>query len=366
MIRNIRIDNHPVFDFGRKKQLTFSYNGRKIKGREGDTVASALYANGIRIYSRSIKYHRPRGISCNSGHCSNCMMRVNGIPNVRTCAEPLVEGMKVESQNAWPSLKFDIAAAAGLISNILKPGFQYKMFIRPRWAYHIWENFLRKRAGIGKVCSSHVRINKKKMYDKPDVLIVGSGIAGLSAAIHAAKAGAEVSIVEKDNALGGSILYQLEKIQLPEKHERKYGFEIVSEMVSELEQYRKCKVLTDSKVFGWYSENVLGMLRPDEFWELKPHRVVIATGSYEYPMIFQNNDLPGVFLSSGLLRFMHRDGIKPGHKAVVIGHDINAYILVRQIMDVGISIAAVCDFRDEAEAIRDNKTLDLKTRESKV
>ncbi|MCF8070598.1 MAG: FAD-dependent oxidoreductase [Desulfobacterales bacterium] len=354
MNNRLKLDNHPKLKFEHKKTVNFYYNGHKMQGYEGETVASALYANGIRIFSRSFKYHRPRGISCNSGHCSNCMMRVNGIPNVRTCSEPLTAEMKVESQNAWPSLEFDIASLAGYMDFLLKPGFYYKSFIRPRWLYHIWENFLRERAGIGKIPEK--KIHYKQKSGKPDVLIIGGGIAGISAAIHAASAGANVLIAEKENSLGGSLRFQTENINLPEIHLDKPGYEIASETANMLDSYKNCQIFTSSAVFGWYADNIVGLLRADEFWELEPSSIIVATGSYEYPLLFKNNDLPGIYLGKGLMRLMNRDGNNPGQKAVVITVNDYGYVLAQQIINAGISVKAVCDYREENE-IGDHKTL---------
>ena len=128
---NLRINNHPILKFDRGREIIISFNGRPVHAYEGETIAAALYASGIRIFSRSMKYHRPRGLFCLSGHCSNCLMRVNDEPNVRVCKTPVEKDMVVESQNAWPSLRFDIAAIAGKLNFLIRPGFYYRYFINP-------------------------------------------------------------------------------------------------------------------------------------------------------------------------------------------------------------------------------------------
>ena len=149
MTADLRILNHPHLKIERGEAIMFQFNGRPVAGYRGETIAAALYAGGLRIFSRSFKYHRPRSLFCLAGHCSHCLMRVDGIPNVRICMVPVQNGMSVESQNSWPSLKFDIAALSGYLDFLIRPGFQYRRFIRPRWLYNIWEKFLRRMAGIG-------------------------------------------------------------------------------------------------------------------------------------------------------------------------------------------------------------------------
>ncbi len=192
MKNNIRITSHPILEINRKKRILFQFNKRDITAYEGETIAVALYASGVRIFSRSFKYHRPRGLFCMAGHCSNCLMRVDGIPNVRVCREPVRPGAVVTSQNAWPSLRFDLAALTDYLSFLVRPGFQYRRFIRARWAYHIWEKFLRRMAGIGSLADIEPAPPVKRRAATPEIVVVGGGTAGLSAALHAAQTGAEV------------------------------------------------------------------------------------------------------------------------------------------------------------------------------
>jgi len=351
-VKDARIINHPLLKFDRGQAIKFYYNDRPMKAYEGETVAAALYANGVRIFSRSFKYHRPRGISCMSGHCSNCLMRVNGIPNIRTCHEPVKQGMKVESQNAWPSLELDVASFAGYLDFLVRPGFQYKRFIRPRWAYHIWERFFRNRAGIGEICDQNVHLTSKLMKAEPEIVIVGAGIAGLAAALHAASTGAEVWLIEKSEVLGGRMCYQTEEIELPEAKKKARGFIIASEMTEEIKNIDNCRIMKKSTAFAWDdTEGILAITRPGELWELRPRCVVVSTGSYEYPLVFENNDLPGIFLGGGVQRLLHRDGIKPGQRAVVIALNNYGYIIAQQMLDAGVSVEAIADCRGEKETL---------------
>ena len=347
MTTDLRILNHPHLKIERGEAITLQFNGRPVAGYTGETIAAALYASGLRIFSRSFKYHRPRSLFCLAGHCSHCLMRVNGIPNVRTCTVAVQPDMKVESQNAWPSLKFDIAAVSGYLDFLIRPGFQYRRFIRPRWLYHIWERFLRRMAGIGTLSDVENHSPPRKLSAKPEVVVVGGGIAGLSATLHAARAGAQVWLIEKENTLGGRIQYDTSKFQLPDSESRQYGFDIAKKLTEKVMQLANCRVVTAATAFAWYDEGILAVVRKGELWELKPRCVVIATGSYENPMVFENNDLPGIFLAGGLQRQMHRDFIRPGNTAVVVTNNDRGYGMAHQLMDAGVAVAAIIDNRPD-------------------
>jgi sarcosine oxidase, subunit alpha len=347
-MNNLRINNHPILKFDRCKKIAITFNGRSVPSYEGETIASALYASGIRIFSRSMKYHRPRGLFCLSGHCSHCLMRVNGKPNVRVCRTPVEEDMVIESQNAWPSLKFDIAAATGILDFLVRPGFYYRYFIKPRWLYHIWERFLRNAAGIGKIAdnqkpTSHA--NRKQA--SPQILIVGGGIAGMNAALNALKTGADVWLIEKEEKLGGRLLYDTRDIALPGKFSRQHAFELVDEVSNKLKQFERFHIMNNTIAFGWYDEGVLAATSPGEFWEFEPQCTIIATGAYETPVVFENNDLPGIFLTGGIQRLMHRDGVLPGKHAVVFTTTNEGYVIAKQLLQAGISIAGIADSRNK-------------------
>jgi sarcosine oxidase subunit alpha len=350
MTTDLRILDHPHLKIERGKAVTFLFNGKPIAGYPSETIAAALYAGGLRIFSRSFKYHRPRGLFCLTGHCSHCLMRVDGIPNVRICRVLVQPGMKVESQNAWPSLKFDVAAVSGYLDFLIRPGFQYRRFIRPRWLYHIWERFLRRMAGIGTLSDIENRTPPRRRTASPEVAVVGGGFAGLSAALHASQTGAEVWLIEKEETLGGRIQYDTSKFQLPDSDTRQYGFNIAKKLTEEVMQLDNCHVVNSATAFAWYDEGILAVVREGELWEMKPKCVVVATGSYENPMVFENNDLPGIFLAGGLQRLMHRDFIRPGNTAVVVTNNDRGYGLSHQLMDAGVAVAAIIDNRPDAQA----------------
>jgi sarcosine oxidase subunit alpha len=324
MTTDLRILKHPHLKIERGETIMFQFNGRPVAGYTGETIAAALYAGGLRIFSRSFKYHRPRSLFCLAGHCSHCLMRVNGIPNVRTCTVAVQPDMKVESQNAWPSLKFDVAAVSGYLDFLIRPGTLPDV-----------ENHSPPR----------------RLSAKPEVVVVGGGIAGLSATLHVARAGAQVWLIEKENTLGGRIQYDTSKFQLPDSDTRQYGFDIAKKLTEEVMQLANYRVATAATAFAWYDEGILAVVREGELWELKPQRVVVATGSYENPMVFENNDLPGIFLAGGLQRLMHGDFIRPGNTAVIVTNNDRGYGMAHQLMDAGVAVAAIIDNRPDAQTL---------------
>jgi sarcosine oxidase subunit alpha len=278
-------------------------------------------------------------------------MRVDGIPNVRVCVTSVQPGMKVESQNAWPSLNFDVAAVSGYLDFLIRPGFQYRRFIRPRWLYHIWERFLRRMAGIGSLSDIENHSPPRRRTASPDVAVIGGGVAGLSAALHVSQTGAQVWLIEKEDSPGGRIQYDTVKYEQPDSPLRKYGFDMAADLTDAVKQLDNCRIVTGATAFAWYDEDILAVAREGEFWELKPRRVVVATGSYENPMVFENNDLPGIFLAGGLQRLMHRDFVRPGNRAVVLSSNDSGYGLAHQLLDAGVTVAAIIDRRQENEAL---------------
>jgi len=350
MTLDLRISDHPHLKIERGEAVTFQFNGKPVAGYTGETIATALYAGGLRIFSRSFKYHRPRSLFCLAGHCSHCLMRVDGIPNVRICRVPVQPGMKVESQNAWPSLKFDVAAVSGYLDFLIRPGFQYRRFIRPRWLYHIWERFLRRMAGIGTLSDIEDHTPPRRRTANPEVAVVGGGIAGLSAALHAGQTGTEVWLIEKEDTPGGRIQYDTSKFQLPDSGTQQYGFDVAKKLTEEIIRLANCRVVSAATAFAWYDEDILAVVREGELWEMRPKRVVVATGSYENPMVFENNDLPGIFLAGGLQRLMHRDFVRPGNRAVVVTNNDRGYGLAHQLMDAGVAVAAVIDNRQDEKS----------------
>ena len=206
-----RLPPHPAEQIDRNRPVTFTFDGKKVKALEGDTIGSALYAAGQRTFSRSFKYHRRRGLMCCSGQCPNCLVAVDGAPGIRACTEPVRDGAKVEHMNARPSLDFDVMSVTDTVGGpFTPPGFYYKTFIRPRRLWPTYEKVLRNAAGLGRLPETQADRTWRTEYRRrhTDVLVVGGGAAGLAAATAAAKRGADVVLVDDGPQPGGRLLWE--------------------------------------------------------------------------------------------------------------------------------------------------------------
>jgi sarcosine oxidase subunit alpha len=317
------------------RPLTFTFEGRTVPAIEGQSIAAALYASGVRVFSRSFKYHRPRGLFCVSGDCPNCLMQVDGRPNVRTCVEPVRQGQVVRGQNAWPSLGFDLLRVFDRLSAFLPVGFYYKRFHRPRWLWPLFERVVRRVAGLGRVDVSSVPdLETEVEHIHTDVCVVGGGPAGLAAAAEAATAGAEVLLLDRQPRLGGHLLY--DGTLTPE----------VETLLATVQGHSRVRVLTDTNAFGLYEGNVIGAFQGQRFLRIRAGRVIVCTGGRQQPEPFTNNDLPGIFLARGVLRLARLYGVRAGRRAVVLTDNDDGYRQAAEIARLGIEVAAVVDWRE--------------------
>src|SRR5437763_8937174 len=290
----------------RSRTVTIYFDGRPIEAYVGDTVASAVYGAGIRLFSRSFKYHRPRGLLCCNGRCPNCMVEVDGTPNVRACTTPVAEGMRVTPQNVFPSLEHDALAIFDKMDRLLPVGFYYKIFIYPRSAWPFYETVLRNVAGLGKVdFDKAVQTHYVRRHLHPDVAVIGGGPAGLSAALAAAEDGLRVVIVDDNPALGGHLHGETRIYEDAGEFSGRTGHEIAAELARRLEGRENVEILTGALAFGVYEGHLLGVAQGDTLVELRPGRLVVATVSIEHLLIFHNNDLPVVMLGSASTRLLH-------------------------------------------------------------
>jgi sarcosine oxidase, subunit alpha len=301
----------------RSQAVSFTFAGWKVVGFEGDTIASAAFAAGKRVFSRSFKYHRPRGLMCCSGHCPNCMMTVDGVPNVRVCTEPIREGAVVEGQNVRWSLDFDFMSLTDKIGGPFTPvGFYYRTFIRPRAAWPLYEKFLRGAAGLGKL-DPHAGHSRR--YDtehrKARVLVVGGGEAGRSAALEAARAGPGVVLVDEDPRLRELTLEGVE-------------------------------VLAPASVLGIWEGGLVPVDAGTLLYRFRAERIVVATGATEQPLVFPGNDLVGVMLPDGVRRLVQDFSISPGERAAVVGSDDDTIAVADELAELGIEVTKVVDLRD--------------------
>ena len=330
-----RLPHQPSHMVDHSSHLDFKFDRRTINAHEGDTIASALYASGIRTFSRSFKYHRRRGLLCVSGKCPNCLMNVDGVPNVRSCTEPVRAGMVVEHQNAWPSLDKDVLSILNKMDLFLPVGFYYKSFIRPRFLWRLAQPIIRRIAGLGKI---DIRSDSKKRYEHhnlhTEVAVVGGGPAGVCAAVEAARTGARVTLIDDQPALGGHLRSNLE------------GYEIAAKLAGDTEGVPNLEVLLGATAFGLYGGNLLGVAHGDRLIKLRSKRIVVATGSHEVPLVFHGNDLPGVMLSTGAQRLLHLYGVKPGEKALVATNNDHGYVVASELLGAGVDVEAVTDVRE--------------------
>ncbi|MFN8162535.1 MAG: FAD-dependent oxidoreductase [Solirubrobacterales bacterium] len=319
------------------KALSFSFDGRERSGLEGDTILSALYASGQRTFSRSFKYHRRRGELCACGRCANSLVTVDGATGIRACGEPLRQGMKVEHQNAWPSLDFDLMRAADLFGGpFTPPGFYYKTFIRPRRLWPVYERVLRRAAGLGRLPRRQDEREWRTEYRRRhcDVLVVGGGVAGLAAALRAAELGADVVLCDEDVEPGGAML-----AEGGHEHSRELARGCAEAGV---------EILTRAPALGHF-DGLVPIWQGNTLHQVRAARHVAATGTIEQPLVFLDNDLPGVMLASAARRLAALYAVSPGESCVVAGVDDRALEAALGLRELGVGVAAVADLRADVD-----------------
>jgi len=336
-----RLDKPMGNQIDRSDLIEFSFEGKKYSGLKGDTIASALFANGVLTLSRSFKYHRPRGILTMAGHDSNTMVQIRDKPN-RLADRALIEpGLEVTGQNYWGSLENDRLAVLQYLSRFLPVGFYYKAFYKPRWAWPLWAKLIRNIAGLGTVSmdASHGYYDKKYLFT--DVTVIGAGPAGLTAALEASKAGAKVLLVDENQELGGALSYARFDVA------GKLGDETKAELLKKIHDDKRIKVMVDTMCTGWYSDNWLPLIHKNRLYKLRAGELIVASGTYEQPLVFHNNDIPGIMLGSAAQRLMRLYGVKPGNRAVVATSNQDGYGVALDLLDVGVEVACVVDVRTD-------------------
>jgi len=321
-----RLQKQPGELINRLNVIRFTFDGKPVEAYEGDTVGSALYAAGRRTFSRSFKYHRRRGLLCCAGQCPNCIVAVDGAPGVRACVEPVKEGMKVEHLNASPGLELDVMRATDVVgTKFTPPGFYYKTFIRPRKLWPVYEKVLRHAAGLGVLRKEQPEREWRTEYRRrhADVLVIGGGIAGVSAATAAADAGADVVLVDE----------------------------------GQIEPVGGVETLSRASALGYF-DGMVPVWQGDTLHQIRARSHVFATGAIEQPLVFAGNDLPGVMLSGGAVRLLERFAVSPGSRAVVATTGDRGLEAAAKLHDAGVHILAVADLRsapavgDAVEALR--------------
>jgi len=360
----------------RSKEIDFVFNGKKYTGYKGDTLASALLANGVHLIGRSFKYHRPRGIIAAGVEDANGKVQLYKEditePNVNVTEVELVEGIKIESQNCWPSVNFDIGGINNFLNRFFPAGFYYKTFMWPKsfW-YHVYEPFIRKAAGMGKASLDPDPDRYEHQYEHCDVLVVGSGPSGISSALSAAKNGARVILAEDKARFGGSLLTDNVTIG------NKKGDEWVEDSISELKSMPNVIVKKRSQVFGYYDHNMLVMFerckdhieKPEPYtprqrlWYIRAKHVLISTGAIERPLIFANNDRPGIMLATSAREYLKVYGVLPGKKPIIFTNNDTAYETAIEFKANGIQ-TIVIDTRKSSDAgvVQEAKNLGIEVK----
>ncbi len=378
MSQNYRIDNLGLVN--RDKKIYFKFNGKKYFGYKGDTLASALIANGVHLVGRSFKYHRPRGFFGAGVDEPYAIVQLyrNGDtdPNCRATEQELFEGLEAKSVNCWPSVNFDIGAINNFLNIFFPAGFYYKTFMWPKsfW-YRIYEPFIRRAAGFGVASTKHDKERYEHKYEYCDLLVAGSGPSGLASAYSAAKNGANVILAEDKARFGGSLLTSEANIG------NQSGKEWAEKIIAELDEMPNVIVKNRAEVFGYYDHNMLVMSErlsdhlpkskkftpKQRLWYIRAKEVVISSGSIERPIVFGNNDTPGVVLSSAAREYLKVYGVLVGKKPLIFTNNDSAYETAIEFKKNGIS-PLVIDTRSnpDSEIFAEAKNMGIDIKSSYV
>ena len=365
MSKNLRVKTSKFVD--ETYRVSFKFNGSRYYGYKGDTLASALLANDIHLVGRSFKYHRPRGIMTSGSEEPNAIVQLHNNsdrtePNVRATEVEIYEGLEASSQNCWPSVNFDIGGINNLLSPLLPAGFYYKTFMWPASFWEKYEYFIRKSAGLGKSPTTPDPDIYEHEYIHCDVLIVGAGISGIMAAKTAAKNGLKTLLVDEKPNLGGSTIYQ------NSEHFKINNQNSGSWLEKEINEIKKIdnldiRIRTSVAAFHGYNfllarENLTDHLPIEQrknktrqkLLKIRAKKVITASGSLERPLIFDNNDRPGILLSSAIKRYADLFGVACGEKNIFLTNNDSAYETAISLIQKGIKVEAIVDNREEIES----------------
>jgi len=349
----------------RSKPLRFTFDGKSYYGYQGDTLASALLANGVVLVGRSFKYHRPRGILSAGAEEPNALIQLGTgnrtEPNLRATQIELYDGLVAESQNRWPSLANDMGAVNSLFHRLFPSGFYYKTFMWPKSFWMKYELIIRRMAGLGKSPTEPDPDRYDKLYAHCDALVVGSGPAGLAAALAAGRAGARVILVDEQQEFGGSLLHDRQAVI-----DGKPAADWVASAVAELAAMPEVTLLPRTVAFAYYDHNAVSCMErvtdhlapnsPDfakqprqRLWRIRAKDIILATGAIERPLVYLDNDRPGCMLASAAQTFVNRYGAMPGKRAVVMTNNDSAYRAALDLADAGVAVPAIVDLREDPQ-----------------
>ncbi|WP_182084143.1 sarcosine oxidase subunit alpha [Aureimonas sp. ME7] len=349
----------------RARPVRFEFNGATYSGFAGDTVASALLASGVHLVGRSFKYHRPRGILSAGSEEPNALLGIDHgtarvEPNSRATVVEIRDGLRTRSQNHWPSLQRDVGAVNDALSMLFSAGFYYKTFMWPKSFWNkVYEPIIRGAAGLGHSPTVPDPDLYSSRFAHCDVLVVGSGPAGLAAALEAGRAGAKVVLADEGAEFGGSLLSETDATI-----EGTSGWDWLKAALDELAALPNVTLLPRTTAIGYYHQNFVGLCQrltdhlaaaPDgapreRMWKVRAKRVVLAQGSIERPLVFAGNDRPGVMLAGAARTYLNRYGVKVGNRAVVVTSHDSAWVSAFDLARAGVAIAAIVDVRPEVSA----------------
>ncbi|TCK07209.1 2Fe-2S iron-sulfur cluster-binding protein [Marinobacterium mangrovicola] len=330
-----RLDPQPLEWIDRRESVSFRFEGQSFSGFRGDSLSSALLASGQKLLGRSFKYHRPRGVLSMANHDVNALFQSDEATNIRGDVTPVSEGLDLRACNVNGSLANDKDSYIGLLSRFLPVGFYYKAFHKPKKYFPFWEKIIREKAGLGEINTDWTATRQPKQYGFCDVLVIGAGASGMSAALTAADAGADVVLVDENPHIGGSLDYQLANV------EEAAG--VRADLKTRVRSHANIRLLEGHYAAGWYTDHYVPLVGADGIVKMRAEQVIMATGVMEQPSVFRNNDLPGVMLASAAQRLITRYAVKPGQRAVVLTGNDEGYRAALDLLEAGIEVAAVVD-----------------------
>ena len=362
MTKNLRTKASKFID--ETTRISFKFDGKVYYGYKGDTLASALIANGIHLVARSFKYHRPRGIMTAGSEEPNAIVQVNGNsaytePNVRATEIEIYDGLEASSQNCWPNVNFDIGGINNILSPVLPAGFYYKTFMWPASFWEKYEYFIRKSAGLGKSPTKPDPDIYEHKHIHCDVLVIGGGISGIMAAKTAAENNFKTLLLDEKPHLGGSTIYQNSDF---DKINNQSSSTWLENEISKLKDIKNLEIKTRTSVAAYHGynfllarENLTDHLPFDKkknkirqrLIKIRAKKVIVATGSIERPLIFNNNDRPGIILSSAIKKYSDYYGVICGNENVLFTNNDSAYETAISLFNKGIRVNAIIDIRDK-------------------
>jgi sarcosine oxidase subunit alpha len=343
------------------KTARFSFDGTSFSGLDGDTLASALLANGVHLVGRSFKYHRPRGILSAGAEEPNALVSIERdaarkTPNVRATVQELYDGLAAHSQNRWPSLSFDVGAVNDIASPFFSAGFYYKTFMWPKVAWkHLYEPKIRAAAGLGVAPDQPDLDHYSSRFAHCEVLVLGGGAAGIVAALAAAETGVRVILADEQAGFGGSL-----RFESGAKIDGQDGWAWAQASIAKLAAMENVRLLSRTTAFGYYAQNFVGLtervtdhlaspgndLPRERLWQVRAGKVILATGAIERHMVFADNDRPGVMLASAARTYLNQYGVAVGKNVGVYTANDSAYAAAIDLKKAGVSIATIVDLRD--------------------